>query len=102
MKLAFLYSGNLRCLNETIENNLNSFKFAEIDCYISTWDKITYTDKINSPDHIFSKRTLSGDVSYNILNKLADFKNIHIEKYRDISFNLNYGIDNPRTRKSIL
>jgi hypothetical protein len=94
MKLAFLYSGNLRTLNETIENNINSFKFAEIDCYISTWDKITYTDKINSPDHIFSNRLLSGDVSYNLLNTLTYFKATNIEKYKEINFNLNFGIDN--------
>lgn len=94
MKLAFLYSGNLRTLAETIENNLNLFNFANIDLFISTWDTISYSDKINSPDHEFLSRKLNGQVSTDLLNKLSNFKKINIEKPFNIDFKLNGGIDN--------
>jgi len=94
VKLALLYSGNIRTLPETIENNLNSFKFANLDLYISTWDTISYSNKINSPDYVFSKRLVDTNVSEHMLNKLASFKKIKIEKYFNANFDLNGGLDN--------
>lgn len=94
MKLAFLYSGNVRSLSETIENNLNSFNFAKIDLYISTWDTIIYNNKINSPDYVLSKRLENLNVSHEMLSNLANFKKIKIEKQFNVDFKLNGGLDN--------
>jgi hypothetical protein len=58
MRIAILYSGLLRTLPETIDNNLNYFDGCDIDLYFSLWDRVGYADQINAPDNIKGKRLI--------------------------------------------
>lgn len=95
MKIAILYSGAIRTLAETIENNLKCFQYADIDLYFSIWDHVGYSDRINSPDHIFSKREIekstliTQDLVRSLVPSKINIKNIKIEKYEPIKYNFN-------------
>lgn len=102
MKAAVLYSGAIRTLPETIENNLKQFDGMDIDLYFSTWDHIGYSSRINSPDHIFSKRLLDGntivteDVIKSIVPSNVNIKKIKIEHYVENKYHVDVanGFDN--------
>ena len=101
MKVAILYSGLIRALSETIQNNLQCFGGAEIDLYFSLWDHVGYADQINAPDNIKAQRLLNKDtkvteeVVCNIVASQANIKNIKIEEYalNRCQFNLTNGLD---------
>lgn len=103
MKIAILYSGAIRTLIDTIENNLNYFSGAEIHLYFSIWDHMGYADKINSPDYILSDRSIPANtvVSDSLIQSMVPegviIKAIKIEKYDPKNYSLdliNSGIDN--------
>ena len=103
MKIAILYSGTIRNLNETINNNIDCFNYGDIDLYFSIWDHIGYSDRINSPDYIMSNRILdkdtkiTEDIIRNIVPQNINIKAIKIEKYNpdDYMLDLINGTDNP-------
>lgn len=102
MKIAILYSGALRNLAETIDNNLSLFPNCEIDLYFSTWEHMGYSERINSPDYIPGSRVIPAEsaVSEGLIRSLVpkkcNIKNIKIEKYEptDYRFDLKNGLDN--------
>lgn len=100
IKIAILYSGAIRTLAETINNNLDYFLSignVTIDLYFSIWDHIGYTDHINSPDYIRSNRILSSDtiVTEDLIRKLVpnlpnvNIKAIKIEKYHHGAYHMH-------------
>lgn len=96
MKIAICYSGAIRTLSQTIENNLNFFNFADIDLYFSVWNHFGYSDKINSPDYIFAPtRDCIINETY-IRNLSLNIKKVDIEQYiaNNYSFELKNGLDN--------
>lgn len=103
MKLAILYSGAIRTLPETIENNIAYFENCSIDLYFSTWDHIGYSDRINSPDYKSSNRKFDSSTKINkefIENLCSPFnvniKRVHIETYDSNNHHLDLtnGLDN--------
>ncbi len=98
MKLAICYSGAIRSLPETIENNLNFFKDFDIDLYFYTWDHVGYSPRINSPDYIMGKRTLNCQINQEVISGIVKrkIKNIRVEKYipSQYTFELFNGLDN--------
>ena len=101
MKIAILYSGLIRTLAETISNNLDYFRTTDIDLYFSIWDCVGYTNQINAPDNIMSKRVLDKDtvITERVIRDLVpiniNIKEVKIEKqgYTNHSFNLVNGLD---------
>lgn len=102
MKVALFYSGALRNLAETIENNIAIFPGCEIDFYISTWTHMGYSERINSPDYIRGERLIPNGtfVSDGLIRSLipeeVNIKAVKIEKYvpGDYTFDLIGGLDN--------
>lgn len=105
MKTAILYSGSIRTLASTIENNINYFQdyHNKSDLYFSVWDHVGYADKINSPDYINSNRVVlpstivNEDLIRRLVPKGINIKAIKIEKYipENYQMALVNGIDNP-------
>lgn len=101
MKIAILYSGLIRTLTETIDNNLNYFGDAEIDLYFSTWTNVGYTDQINAPDNVISARKLdektviTEQLLRHIVPAKANIKKVKIETYQPnmCQFDLVNGLD---------
>lgn len=95
MKIAILYSGSLRNLAETIDNNLVFFQGMKIDLYFSVWDYIGYIDHLNAPDHFRAKRLLVSDqiVTPDLIRSLIpsniSIKAIKIEHYNPSDYQLD-------------
>lgn len=104
MKIAILYSGSIRTLKETILNNIDTFNYdnVDIDLYFSIWDHVGYSDRINSPDYIFSNRTINNNLFVteqfikSIIPNNVNIKRIKIEKYNSFNYSLDLinGVDN--------
>lgn len=102
MNIAILYSGAIRTLAESINNNLSYFDGDNIDLYFSTWDHLGYSDRINSPDYIISSRTLDRDTQItsqiicDMVPSNINIKKIKIENYNSNNYNLDIinGLDN--------
>ncbi len=96
MKTAVLYSGNIRTLAETIDNNIAFFKsFSdEIDLYFSIWDHVGYIDHLNAPDYIKSKRIIDSNILVdenfvlNIVPKNVNIKHVNIERFDFVKFDM--------------
>jgi hypothetical protein len=106
VKIAILYSGLIRMLPETIQNNLDYFSGNDIDLYFSLWDNVGYTDQINAPDNIYSKRLLPAETKItenyvrDIIPQHINIKKIKIETNKnDIQFDLINGMDRPSLRQ---
>lgn len=101
MKIAILYSGVFRTLAETIKQNLKCFDYCDIDLYFSLWDNVGYSNNINSPDFLFSKRTIHPDtiITEDLIKQIApshvNIKSIKIEKQNldNYKFELINGLD---------
>ena len=94
-RVAILYSGSLRNLPETIDNNLAHFEGMEIDLYFSIWDYIGYVDHLNAPDHFRAKRLLKGDeiITPDLIKRIVP-PNINIKAIKIESYNPdNYKIE---------
>jgi hypothetical protein len=104
MKIAVLYSGTLRNLAETINNNIDCFRSISnnIDLYFSIWDHVGYVDHLNAPDYIKSNRLINKNeiVTLKLIEEIiplnVNVKHIKIEKYLDKQFNFELinGLDN--------
>lgn len=102
MKLAILYSGAIRTLSETINNNLDFFNDFDIDLYFSVWEHVGYSPRINSPDYKMCGKRLPHDTRVNeelirnLVGNKAIIKKIKIENYNSSNYVLNLfnGIDN--------
>ena len=98
MRIAILYSGLLRTLPETINNNLNYFNGCDIDLYFSLWDRVGYADQINAPDNIRGKRLLmEGRIDEEIVRKIipptVEINRLKIEPHKECQFDLINGLD---------
>jgi hypothetical protein len=85
MKIAICYSGNLRTYEHCVKNHLN--KIGDSDIYISTWDEISRSNKINDPWHNKIDLNISEKIDANYINKVTpssfNIKAIKIDNYKD-------------------
>lgn len=88
MKIAILYSGQLRTFAETYEQQIAYFKSlgnnVHIDLYFSLTDKVGYVDNLNDNRHSLSKRIspVTVDVTEEICRVISkhDFANVTVKK----------------------
>jgi len=91
-KIAILFSGHLRNINEIISNLKNNFldiinQNYEYDIYIHTWDNNTSNDKILNNDKFFDNNIINIKKLFKKNN--INIKNILIENQKEIAKTIN-------------